>query len=157
MTKTKVDDFDEANIVSSNWIKFNVIEEDKVMGTLTAVRTMKSSIPGHENEMVKVYDLKVDYGSFHVQDDNKVVVPEPIVINEGEIYSIGGKDSIDRQMTNVKIGQKVGFKFVEQVPSKTKGFAPAKIIRVFTPKNDDGSYKMDEAFLEERNSNFDNM
>jgi hypothetical protein len=60
---------------------------------------------------------------------------------------IGGKASIERQMANIKIGQKVGFKFVDEKPSKTKGFAPSKLIKVFTPKNDDGSYKMDEEFL----------
>ena len=157
MTKTKVDDFDEANVVSSNWVKFNVVGEDKIMGTLVGVRTIKSSIPGKEGEMVKVYDVKADYGSFHVQDEAKNVVPEPVTITENEIWSIGGKDIIDRQMTNVKLGQKVGFKFMEQVPSKTKGFAPAKIIKVFTPKNDDGTYKMDTAWIEENTSSFEQM
>ena len=111
MTKKIVDAFDSANEVQSNWVKFNVVGEDKILGTLIAVRTMKSSIPGHEGEMVKVYDLKADYGSFHILDDNKVLVPEPIIVNKDEIWSIGGKDIIDRQMTNVKIGQVIGFKF----------------------------------------------
>lgn len=145
-------DFSSENEVQSNWLKWNVVGEDKVMGTLTAKRSMKSSIPGKEGEMVNIYDIKADYGSFHIADDNKVVIPEPITIEQNEMYSVGGTKVIDRQMTNIKIGQKVGFKYTESVPSKTKGFAPAKIIKVFTPKNDDGSYKMDDEWLAQNNS-----
>jgi hypothetical protein len=149
MTKKTVDDFDSANEVQSNWVKWNVPTEDKVMGTLTAKRTMKSSIPGREGELVNIYDLKADYGSFHVLDDNKVLVAEPVVVEPESMWSIGGTNVIDRQMINIKVGQKVGLKFTEQVPSKTKGFAPAKIIKLFTPKNEDGSFKMDTVWMEQ--------
>jgi len=127
------------------------------MGTLIAKRTMKSSIPGKEGEMVNIYDIKADYGSFHVTDDAKQIIPEAIEIKENENYSVGGTNVIDRQMTNVKVGQKVGLKYTESVPSKTKGFAPAKIIKVYTPKNDDGSYKMDTEWIEQNNSPIDQM
>lgn len=158
MTKTKIDDFDESNVVSSNWIKFNVVGEDKVMGTLISVRTVKSQIPGQEGKDVKVYDIKADYGSFHNVDEAKQVIPEAINVDPESMWSIGGKDIIDRQMINIKVGQKIGFKFTEQVPSKTKGFAPAKIIKVFTPKNDDGSFKMDTEWLEsEKGSGYEEM
>lgn len=140
------------NEVQSNFVKFNVPMEDKILGTLTAKREMKSTIPGREGEMVNIYDLKVDQGTFHETDDNKVVIPEPVVIDPGSMYSVGGKPQIDRQMTNVKVGQKVGFKFIELIPSKTKGFAPAKSIKVYTPKNDDGSYQMDSEWIEQNNS-----
>lgn len=147
--KTNEDDFDSANEVPSNWVKFNVENEDKIMGTLVAIREMKSTLPGKEGEMVKIYEVKADYGSFHGIDDKKKVIPEPIVVEAGEFWSIGGKPIIDRQMTNVKVGQKVGFKFTEEQASKTKGFAPAKIVKVYTPKNDDGSFKMDTEWIEE--------
>lgn len=146
--KIKKDDFDEENIVQSNWIKFNVEQEDKIMGTLIAIREMKSTLPGKEGEIVKIYELKADYGSFHELDEKKKIVPEPIVVEENSIWSIGGKPIIDRQMTNVRVGQKVGFKFTEEQPSKTKGFAPAKVVKVFTPKNDDGTAKMDTEWIE---------
>jgi hypothetical protein len=153
MTDKKIDNWDnETNEVSSNWVKFYVPMEDKIFGTLIAKRTMKSAIPGKENEDVNVYELKTDVGSFHNVDDKKVVIPEPVTINAGETWSIGGKNSIDVQMRNVKIGQKIGFKFIDEKPSKTKGFAPAKNIRVYAPKNDDGSVKMDTEWLEEYNS-----
>lgn len=140
---------DQANEVKSNWVKFNVAIEDKVLGTLIAKRQVKSTLPGKEDEMVWIYDLKADTGLFHELDDKKKVIDEPVVISEGSFWSVGGKPGIDNQMRNVKIGQKVGFKFIEEVPSKTKGFNPSKVIRVYTPKNDDGSYQMDDTFLAE--------
>lgn len=158
MTTKKIDDFDSANEVQSNWIKFNVVGEDKVMGTLISVRTVKSQIPGQEGKDVKVYDIKADYGSFHNVDEAKQVIPEAVNVDPESMWSIGGKDIIDRQMINIKVGQKIGFKFTEQVPSKTKGFAPAKIIKVFTPKNEDGSFKMDTEWLEsEKGSGYEEM
>lgn len=157
MVKKITDDFDESNVVVSNWVKWNVIGEDKIMGTLTGKREMKSSIPGKEGDLVNIYDIKADYGSFHVTDDAKVVVPEPIAISEGENYSVGGNNIIDRQMRNIKIGQKVGLKYTEQVPSKTKGFAPAKIIKVYTPKNEDGTFKMDTEWLSTSGTGYEQM
>jgi len=141
---------DTTNEVTSNWVKFHVPLEDKVFGTLLTKRTMKSSIPGKESEDVSVYEIKADVGSFHNTDDKKVVIPEPITINAGEIWSIGGKNSIDVQMRNIKVGQKIGFKFMDEKPSKTKGFAPSKNIKIYAPKEDDGSPKMDKQWLEEQ-------
>jgi hypothetical protein len=143
MTK-QIDDFGSENEVKSNWVKFSKIE-DKVLGTLTRITESESQFnPG---EKVKNYEIKADYGSFHTIDDMKKVVEPAVELVPGEFWMIGGKASIERQMANIKIGQKVGFKFVDEKPSKTKGFAPSKLIKVFTPKNDDGSYKMDEEFL----------
>jgi len=150
--KTTTDDFDVSNEVPSNWVKFNIEGEDKIMGTLIAIREMKSTLPGKEGELVKIYEVKADYGSFHELDEKKKVIDEPIVVEENSIWSIGGKPIIDRQMTNVRVGQKVGFKFTEEQPSKTKGFAPAKVIKVFTPKNDDGTAKMDTVWIEQNTS-----
>lgn len=147
-SKPKVkDDFDAENEVKSNYVKFNVPGEDKILGTLIRVFDTVSTLnPGQIN---KNYDLKADYGSFHVLDDKKKLVEDPIEVKEGEIWTVGGKGPLDRQMANIKIGQKVGFKFIDEQASKTKGFAPAKLIKVFTPKNEDGTVKMDEEYLAE--------
>ena len=139
---------DEANEVKSQWVKFNVPMEDKIFGTLLTKRQMKSTIPGKEGELVWVYELKAENGSFHEVDENKVVIPTPVVVNAEEVWSVGGKNSVDVQMRNIKIGQKVGLKFIDTQPSKTKGFAPAKNIRVYAPKNEDGTPVMDTAWLE---------
>jgi len=146
----KKDDWDnDENEVASNWVKFYVPVEDKVFGTLIAKRQVKSNLPDKAGELQWVYDLLTDMGSFHEVDDKKVVLPTPIVINAGEIWSVGGKIGIDAQMRNIKIGQKIGFKFLDEKPSKTKGFAPSKNIRIYAPKNPDGTPQMDEEWLKE--------
>ncbi len=144
------------NEVQSTWVKFNVPMEDKIMGTLIAKRQINSTIPGKEGTKTNVYDLKADTGSYHVLDDKKKVVETPVVVEPGSFYSIGGTNVIDRQMQNIRVGQKIGFKFIEEKPSKTKGFAPAKIIRVYTPKGEDGNALMDDEFLKQQElENFD--
>lgn len=155
MTKNKdVAWDDEANEVQSNWVKFNVSHEqdpakaDKIFGTFISKRQVKSTIPGKEHELVWVYELKADSGSFHDIDDKKKVIEEPIIVNPGEVWSIGGKTGIDTQMRNIKLGQKIGFKFIDEKPSKTKGFAPAKNIRVYAPKRDDGQPLMDQEWID---------
>ena len=150
MAKKNVDVFDESNEVKSNWAKFSVPQEDKIFGTLIAKRQVKSNLPGKEGEMVMVYDLKADYGTFHALDDKKRVIEEPITVEAGTFWSVGGKPMIDRQMQNIKLGQKIGFKFIEEVPSKQKGFNPTKVIKVFAPSNpaNPDIAWMDEEWLE---------
>src|SRR3990167_2329717 len=92
----------EANEVTSNWVKFNVPLEDKIFGTLINKKQVKSAMPGKEGQLTNVYDIKADEGSFHTLDEKKKVVPEAVVINPNEFYSVGGTVVIDRQMTNIQ-------------------------------------------------------
>ncbi len=140
---------DDAKEVSNNWMKFNVPLEDKVKGTLIEKRTMKSTLPGAEGKIVNVYEMKVDEGTFHVLDDKKKVVDEPVVLKAGDFVSVGGTAVIDRQMQNIQKGQKVALKFIEEKPSKTKGFAPAKIVKVYVFEDGEGKPLMDDDFLAE--------
>lgn len=147
MTKEKGWDSAE-NEVQSNWVKFNVPMQDKIFGTLIAKRSVASTMKGKEGEKNMVYDLKADEGVYHALDDSKKLIDEPIEVIAGGFYSVGGTNIIDRQMKNIIIGQKVGLKFIEEMPSKTKGFAPAKIIKVYAPKTADGTGPlMDTEFL----------
>lgn len=159
MAKDKVrsdDPFNEENEVQSNWVKFNVPLEDKIFGTLIARRKMKSTMAGKEGTMVMVYDIKGDLGSYHRLDELKKLIEEPVIVEPNSFHSVGGTAVIDRQMQNIKVGQKVGFKYIEEKPSKQKGFAPAKIVKVYAPKNEDGTPKMDEEFLRQQAvENFD--
>jgi len=53
---------------------------------------------------------------------------------DGELIHVGiplSKDYIIGRANTAKMGDKVGFKFVKEVPSATKGFAPAKSIEVY--------------------------
>lgn len=147
------------NEVASSWVKFNVpfLDEDggqnpaadKILGTLVAKKKVKSTLQGKEGTDAMVYELKGDEGSYHTLDERKKVVEPAVRVESGAFYSVGGTVVIDRQMQNVRVGQKVGLKYIEEKPSKTKGFAPAKIVKVYTPKDADGNPLMDEEFLKQ--------
>ena len=121
MTKTKDEFFDDANIAQANWFKFEKIG-DSIKGTLIAVRQQagRDNYPDQE-----VYELKTE---------------------EGEIWNVGfsvEKTYVTNRMRNVKLGQKVGFMFKDEIPSKTKGYAPAKSIEVYVGGMDE-SYEEPE-------------
>lgn len=126
---TKNDPLDNMQEVKSNWIKFGKIG-DFVKGTLVSVRDIKSTLPGQEGKMNKVYELLTDAGSFHTIFEDKTVSKDATVVNPEEYWNVAGKPGIDSQMRNVKYGTIVAFRFSEEKPSKTKGFNPNKVIKV---------------------------
>ena len=128
MAKEKDDFFSDENIAQSNWFSFEKIG-DSIKGTLIATRHQlgKDQYPDQ-----KVYELKTEEGIWNVG----------ISVNKNYI--------IDR-MRNVKLGQIVGFMFKDEIPSKTKGYAPAKSIEVYVGGMDE-SY---EAEQEEADDNDD--
>lgn len=136
------DIFNDKNELKSSWIKFSSVG-DHVFGTLIAVREVMSNIPGKASqEMVKVYEIKVDGGEFHDIDENKKVIETPIKLNAGDIWNVGGGFMLDGQMRNIKIGQKIGIKYTADKPNKQKGFNPMKIKKVYSEG------KMDTEWLE---------
>lgn len=120
---------------------------DYVYGTLIAKKTVKSTLPGKENDDQTIYEVLVKEGRYHVLDDHKKVVEAPITLSAGDIVSVGGRSFTEGRMNHVKIGQMFGQKFTEEIPAKTKGFNPTKVIKVFTPKNEDGTFMMDSEFI----------
>lgn len=134
------------NEAANNFVSWGQVG-DYVYGTVIGIREVKSTLPDRAGEIQKIYDFKVKECSYHVLDAKKRVVEEPVVPNEGDIVSVGGRKSIDSRMARVKVGQIVGLKFVEEIESKTKGYNATKAIRVFTPKLASGEFEMDEAFL----------
>ncbi len=138
----------EANEVQSNWMKFNKPMEDKIHGTLIGKRRMKSQMANKEGEMQNVYDMKADEPSvYHNLDEKKKLIEEAQPIKPGDIFAIGGTTVLDRQMQNIKVGQIIGIKYIEETPSKTKGYNPAKVIKVYVVKGEDGEPLMDTEFL----------
>jgi len=97
--------FDEVNKITGSWASFKVVG-DKYEGTLIGRRDSINKLSGLPQV---VYELKGD----------------------GETILIGGKPAIDAQMNHVKIGQIVGFEFVEERAPKVPGHNPTKIIQVF--------------------------
>ena len=142
------------NEAQNNFVSWGQ-EGDFVLGTLIGVREVKSTLPDKAGEMQKIYDLKVKECSYHVLDEKKRIVEEAVVPSEGDLVSVGGRKTIDSRMARVKVGQVFGLKFVEEQPAKTKGYNPTKIIKVFTPKDKDGSVLMDQEWLDSQKDEMD--
>lgn len=132
--------FNDKNEIRSSWIKWGKVG-DYITGTLTDVREINSNLPGKQGERVKVYEVKIDEGSFHELDDKKNPIEPPISLPAEEIWLVGGRMGIDAQMRRVKVGQKLGMKFTDEKPPRQKGYNALKIIKVYT----DGH--MDEEWL----------
>ena len=130
---------------------------DFVYGTLIGIREVKSNLPDRAGQLQKIYDFKVKECSYHVLDEKKKVVPEAVVPSEGDMVSVGGRSTIDSRMARAKIGQIVGLKFIEETPSKTKGYNPTKVIRVYFPKKATGELEMDEEFLATQADELDSL
>lgn len=146
MSKQKAWD-DASNEATNNFVGFNVIG-DYVLGTLIGKKKVKSTLPDKNGEMQSIYEVKVREAKYHLLDEKKKVIEEPIVCEDGDIVSVGGRKIIDSRMDKVKIGQVFGLKFKEELPPKTKGYNPTKLITVFVPKNADGEFEIDNEWLE---------
>ena len=147
------DIFNEDNQVKSNWIKWGKIG-DKAWGTLISVRDRKSDFEG--KGMVKNYELKIDGGSFHYFEkvNGRIETEEQATILEaGSFWNFSGNEGLEAGMKNIKLGQKVALKFMEEIPSKKKGYSPAKIVRVYALKDSAGKIVMDEEWLKEEEAN----
>ena len=156
MARTKADAFDESNEVASSFIKWGQ-EGDHILGTLIGSRQVPSTLPDKKGELQWIYEIKVDRGEYHDIDEKKRTVDEATVLEPGSTVSVGGRKTIDGRMRQIKLGQKVGLKFIEELPAKTKGYNATKLIKVYAPKNADGSPQMDEEWLAENNKeNLDN-
>lgn len=69
------------------------------------------------------------------------------VINKGETWTVWGRnDMFNGQMNSLRPGQVVKISFVESKPSK-KG-NPAKIIKIFAPKDNTGKPVMNQEYLD---------
>jgi len=101
--------FNEENIPESNWFKFEKIG-DKVAGILVEIQDKPAKdVFGPQ----RVFTLK-----------------QP----DGELVNVGialAKDYIIGRANSAKLGDVLGFEFKAEVPSATKGFAPAKSIEVY--------------------------
>lgn len=143
MTKqTNHDDFGDENKVKDIWWKKGKIG-DRVKGTLISKKQIESQMPDKKGELMTIYELKALFGEFHDIGEDKKPLDTPTAIVEGDIVLIGGTMGIDQKMRNTKVGDIVGFKFVAENPSKTKGYNATKVVDVFF-------YGKDEAWLAEQ-------
>ena len=114
------DFFDDANIPESAWFKFEQVG-DKVMGIVA--------------ENPKIKEDKGRTGEFGDQRVFKLRQEDGTVINVG----IKTKNSYLMERTEkVREGDKVGFKFTEEIPASVKGHHPAKSIQVYVQQTAEG-------------------
>ena len=115
------DNWGDAKEVQSNWFKFEKVN-DRIKGTLLG----KKLQPGQDAYPDQwVYQLKREDGN---------------VWNVG--ISVGKVGTIER-MNNVKIGEIVGILFEKQGEPSKKGYAPAKMLKVFSFGMDPNYSEMD--------------
>lgn len=146
-TKTKSSWDAPENEAQNNFVSWSEVG-DFIYGTLISMKEVPSTLPDKKGEMQKVYEVKIKEGIYHTLDEKKRVVEEPITLEEGDIISVGGRKTIDSRMARVKVGQIFGLKFTEELPAKTKGYNPTKLIKVFTPKDASGNFLVDQDFLD---------
>lgn len=101
--------FSEDNVVKGSWWTYPNIG-DKIQGTYVG----KSSKPSkyQQGEMQQIYELMTE---------------------DGQIWYIGGKQSIDLQMKHIDFGQIIEFKYVEELDTgKGNSF---KNVKIYQDKN----------------------
>lgn len=165
--KKKVAWDSEENEVESNFIAFNVSNDDSdgegdfLFGALLAPRrevpNKLSETPG---AMQWLYEVKVHECRYHKLDGKKKVIDEAIEPEEGDTIMLGGKAGFDHKLAHLKVGQLFGVKFMEEAEAKVAGRNPTKIFKVFLPKDEKtGEFQFDESIkaASSADDDFDNM
>lgn len=141
------DVFDSKNEIKSNWVKWGK-PGDSITGTLVRVFQVADNYAKVPGAKKNVYEIKAINGSFN-DIQNKKLTGDVVTIKPGDVYCVDGKSGLEAQMRNVKMGQIIGIKFMEERAAKDPKNFDAKITKVFAPKNNDGSVKMDEEWLKQ--------
>jgi len=102
--------FNEENRVKSNWWKTEKVG-DKIQGTFIGKRQVPNQLSGVDQW---VYEL---------------------LLEDGDVWTVGGKPAVDTQMRHVKLGQIIEFRFIEERPSKKAGMSATKVVAVYQDPN----------------------
>jgi len=127
----------------SNWMNWGKIG-NVIKGTLIGSYDKKDNIKGG---MQRIYEIKVIDGEFNAIV-NKIPQEKATVLEKGDIYQVGGKSMIDKQMRNVKIGQKVLMRYISDFKMEQGNVAKTVEIKI-------GG--MDEEFLKESQNELVNV
>jgi len=107
--------FKEDNVPSSDWWKPEKVG-DRIWGVLVGT-SHKEARDGFEAQTV--FTLK--------QEDGAVIK-----------YGVADtKEYVISRASSAEMGDLLGFEFKKEVPSKTKGYSPAKSIEVYVKKSDE--------------------
>ena len=129
---------------------------DYIKGTLLKVD--KTTSKDKYGKYSYSYTVKAKEGLFYnsskdPKTNETMIDKDPTTINDGDEYTIfisEDKGVVVGKMKDGKVGAKFMIKFDELKPS-SKGH-PAKIIKVFWAKDNDGNLVMDEQWLAENES-----
>ncbi len=102
--------FNEENRVKNSWWKTEKVG-DKIQGTFIGKRQVPNQLSGVDQW---VYEL---------------------LLEDGDVWTVGGKPAIDTQMRHVKLGQIIEFRFIEERPAKKAGMSATKVIAIYQDKN----------------------
>lgn len=126
------DPFEGGQEVAPSQVSFGKIG-DYIIGYFSGSKDITT-----DRGITKLYELKGVQGEFHVttnKDDgngNKIVevAKDATPITKDDFFNVwGGKDAIDDMFKKAKIGQKVGVRFEEAIPSKKKGNSAFKVFK----------------------------
>ena len=135
MAKENDDFFNDENIAQSNWFSFENVG-DKISGTYV----------GHRHQ--------AGVGQYPDQEIYELKTSDESIWNVG--FSVN-KTYIINRIKNIKFGQKIGFMFKDEIPSKTKGYAPAKSIEVYAGDIDPEYKEREEQIDKDLNSALDGV
>lgn len=134
--------------VQSNWVGWGKVG-NTIKGTLIGVGKMKSKYPDKPDQAF--YEIKVTEGEFNnVDKKTKVCIEPSIVVQAGDIYNVGGRLVIDRQMKNIRLGTKIRLRYTEDKASKEESHSDQKIIKVLVVRDANNQPVMDQVWLDEQ-------
>jgi len=137
--------FDDANFGAESEVKSQVVDwgkaEDFFVGTFVKAQHNIETEYG-KNSM---YQFIIEKGSFH-KLTKKVPAATPTALNKGELWGVWGRnDLFNGQMNSLRPGQVVKLTFAE---TRETSAGEAKIIKIFAPKNNDGSVVLNQEWLD---------
>ena len=101
---------------------------DFIKGTYTGSKPVKTDLGP-----TILYEIKGDVGSYHNVDGKKNPVEPAVTVAKGAFYNVWrGKEGsiIDGLFKKAKLGEIVAIQFKEEKESKTKGYAPFKVMKI---------------------------
>ena len=147
MTEKKEKDiFDESNFGADSEMSSQTVDWGKVGDTFTGTFVKARHNVETQFGENSIYDFFAEKGSFH-KVTNKIAAEKPTTINKGETWAVWGRnDLFNGQMNSLRPGQVVKLTFTEEQKSR-KG-NPAKIVKIYAPKNNDGTPVMNKEWIE---------
>lgn len=162
----KADSWDnEENEAKSLTFKFkkpmdNDYEGDRIHGVLMSKRQVPNRLSTTPGAKQWLYEVKVKkVCEYHDADKKGNPIEPSITVPEGTVINVYGTNFFDGRMRQVQAGQVFGLKYVGDLPSKEKGKADTKNIKVYIFRDDNSptGYEMDDEVVNQLNvDNFDN-